>query len=131
MKQITIAELRKMNNTEGLILQGCGGDLTEWVEGINKMLTDEGILQNGSTFKEVSTFERQGIINLLFHMEGVDLNIGKLAMWRLQTHGNFGGTWVSDYVSNRLGGFVQGHEKSECADITDNNENQMQGMQMN
>ena len=33
--------------------------------------------------------------------------MGKLAMWRLQTHGQFGGTWLSDYVPNRLGGFIQ------------------------
>ena len=26
-------------------------------------------------------------------------------MWRLQTHDTFGGTWLSDYVPNRLGGF--------------------------
>ena len=31
--------------------------------------------------------------------------MGKLAMWRIQTHGQFGGTWLSDYVPNRLGGF--------------------------
>lgn len=107
MKQITTTELRKMNHIEGLILQGCGGDLTEWVDGINEMFTDESILRNGDTFKEVSTFEHKGIINLLFHMNGVDLDIGKLAMWRLQTHNQFGGTWLSDYVPNRLGGFVQ------------------------
>ena len=35
------------------------------------------------------------------------MDVGKLAMWRLQTHGQFGGTWLSDYVPNRLGGFVQ------------------------
>lgn len=28
-------------------------------------------------------------------------------IWRLQTHAQFGGTWLSDYVPNRLGGFVQ------------------------
>ena len=28
-------------------------------------------------------------------------------MWRLQTHEQFGGTWLSDYVPNRLGGFIQ------------------------
>lgn len=107
MKQITTTELRKMTGKEGLILQGCGGDLNEWVDGINEMLTDEGILRNGDTFKEVSTFEHNGIINLLFHMDGVDLDVGKLAMWRLQNHNNFGGTWLSDYVPNRLGGFTQ------------------------
>ena len=33
-----------MNGKEGLILQGCGGEVQEWVDGINKMLTDKGIL---------------------------------------------------------------------------------------
>lgn len=107
MKQITTTELRQMSGKEGLILQGCGGDLQEWVDGINGMLTDDGILQNGSTFKDVSVFEHGDLTNLLFPMEGVDLDIGKLAIWRLQTHDNFAGTWASDYVENRLGGFTQ------------------------
>ena len=40
-------------------------------------------------------------------------------MWRLQTHANFGGTWLSDFVPNRLGGFIgepaQEAEKPDCA----------------
>jgi len=32
-------------------------------------------------------------------------------MWRLQTHPHFGGTWLSDYVPNRLGGFLQEQEQ--------------------
>ena len=28
-------------------------------------------------------------------------------MWRLRTHETFGGTWLSDYVPNRLGGFEE------------------------
>ena len=32
IKIVTIDELRQMNDQEGLILQGCGGDLQEWVE---------------------------------------------------------------------------------------------------
>ena len=32
-----------MPDKEGLILQGCGGDLTEWVDGINEMLTKAGM----------------------------------------------------------------------------------------
>ena len=34
---ITAEDLRRMPDKEGLILQGCGGDLTEWVDGINEM----------------------------------------------------------------------------------------------
>lgn len=30
IKTVTIDELRQMNDQEGLILQGCGGDLQEW-----------------------------------------------------------------------------------------------------
>ena len=42
---ITAEDLRRMPDKEGLILQGCGGDLTEWVDGINEMLTKAGILK--------------------------------------------------------------------------------------
>jgi len=103
MKHITTDELRRMTNTEGLILQGCGGDPNEWVTGINELLTKEGILLDGDTFKDVSVFEHGGLTNLLFSMDGVKLDIGRLAMWRLQSHGTFGGTWLSDYLPNRLG----------------------------
>lgn len=44
--------------------------------------------------------------------------MGKLAMWRLHSHEQFGGTWLSDYVPNRLGGFISKHEpdkiKPDC-----------------
>lgn len=118
MKKITLEELRRMNNSEGLILQGCGGELDEWVTGINELFTKEGILLDGDTFKDVSVFEHDGHTNLLFNMDNVRLDVGKLAMWRLQTHSQFGGYWLSDYVPNRLGGFVneqsQEREKPDC-----------------
>ncbi len=118
IKKITTDELRRMSDKESLILQGCGGDLDEWVSGINELFTKENILLDGETFKDVSVFERDGYTNLLFHMNDVKLDIGKLAMWRLQTHSQFGGTWLSDYVPNRLGGFVHGQsqarEKPDC-----------------
>ena len=52
IKSITPGDLRHMQNQEALILQGCGGDLTEWVDGINGILTDEGILKDGFRFEE-------------------------------------------------------------------------------
>ena len=36
-------------------------------------------------------------------------------MLRLQTHGNFGGTWLSDYVPNKLGGFISKEQTAETA----------------
>ena len=44
IKIVTIDELRQMNDQEGLILQGCGGDLQEWVDGINELFAQAGIL---------------------------------------------------------------------------------------
>ena len=116
---ITTEDLRRMEEKEGLILQGCGGDLKEWVDGINEMLTEAGILKEGSRFGDVSTFQYGELTCLLFPFEDVKLEIGKLAMWRLQTHEDFGGTWLSDFVPNRLGGFIgepsPDPEKPDCA----------------
>ena len=106
IKSVSLHELRKMNNSEGLILQGCGGDLQEWVDGINEMLTENGILQNESKFEKAYTFNNENLTCLLFPFDGVQLDVGRLAMWRLETRETFGSTWLSDYVDNRLNGFV-------------------------
>ena len=111
IRQITADDLRTMNNQEGLILQGCGGDLREWLDGINGQLAEAGILLDGNKFDMVSVFQHDGQTNLLFPFEGVKLDMGKLAMWRIQTHEQFGGTWLSDYVPNRLGGFIQAEQR--------------------
>lgn len=106
INNIKADELRKMQGMEGLILQGCGGDPQEWVDGINDMLTEAGILLDNTQFSDVSVFEHEGLTNILFPFdETVHAHTGKLAMWRLATHNDFGGTWLSDYVENRLGGF--------------------------
>lgn len=106
IKEITAAELRSMNDSEGLILQGCCGDINEWIDGINKELTGSGILKNGARLDDVCKFTNDGLTCLLFKFsEGTDIDIGKLAIWRIQTHEALGGTWLSDYVPNKLGGF--------------------------
>ena len=113
IKQITTEDLLRMDGQEGLILQGCGGGLQEWVDGINTLLTEAGILMEGSKFESVSTFQHKGLTNLLFPFDGVKLDTGKLAMWRLQTHEQFGGTWLSDYVPNQLGGYLAEPEQKK------------------
>ena len=71
------------------------------------MLAEDGILLDGTRFHDCSAFEHDGVTCLLFPFsEDVMLDMGRLAVWRLQTHDNFGGTWLSDYVPNRLGGFT-------------------------
>ncbi len=44
VKQITTDDLRRMENQDGLIFHGCGGDPQEWVDGINGLLTEAEIL---------------------------------------------------------------------------------------
>lgn len=119
MNRISIAntdELREMRYSEGLIIQGCGGDLTEWIDGINDLLTNEGILLEGTKFESVMAFKHDELTNLLFlFSEDVKLNVGKLAIWRIASHSAFSGTWLSDYVNNRLGGFtLSAFEKEIC-----------------
>ena len=107
VKQITTDDLRHMEGQEGLVLQGCGGDPQEWVDGINRELTEAGILLDGGKLENVVSFRHDGVTCLLFPFGDAELNIGKFAMWRIQTHDRYGGTWLSDYVPNRLGGFIQ------------------------
>lgn len=110
IRRIETEEIRTMQNSEGLVLQGCGGDPKEWLDGINDLLTEAGILKDGNAFQNIAVFEHDGLTNILFHFEGVSVDTGKLAVWRLATHEQFGGTWLSDYVPNRLGGFTQSCE---------------------
>ena len=91
INQITLTDLRRMNGKEGLVLQGCGGDPQEWLDGINSLLTDEGILKNGSRFENISVFQNGELTNILFPFEdGLEIDMGKLAMWRLRSHERIG-----------------------------------------
>lgn len=118
IKTVTAETLREMKGKEGIIFQGCGGDPQEWLDGINDLLTQAGILQNGSRFQNIESFQNGGLTNLLFPFEdGMSLDLGKLAVWRIQTHEQFGGTWLSDYVSNQLGGFIGESAESEGENI--------------
>ncbi len=108
IRTISTGQLRCMGDQEGLILQGCGGDPQEWVDGINEILAQECILKKGAGFEEAYTFRHDGLTCMLFPFkEDMELDIGKLAAWRLASYSTFGGTWLSDYVPNRLGGFIQ------------------------
>lgn len=113
VKEISIDELRRMNGKDGLVLQGCGGDLQEWLDGINDLLTTEGVLLNGSKFDTIYSFQVGDHTDLLFPFDNVELNIGKFAMWRLQTQNTFFGKWLSDFVPNELGGSLTEEQAEE------------------
>lgn len=123
MTELTTDQLRGMSGQEGLILQGCGGDLQEWLDGINDLFTEEGILLDGTRFKDAAFFRHDGLTNLLFTFDGVKVNGGRLAAWRVNTHEVFGGTWLSDYVPNYLEGFVNDQHTVQTMDL----ENDMGG----
>ena len=119
VKKINPETLRTMSGKDALILRGCGGNLQEWVDGINDTLLKENILRNGSRIEGCSAFEYDGLTCLVFPFEGADLDIGRLAMWRLATVEQFHGIWMSDFVDNYLGGFateeeVQQQKKPDC-----------------
>lgn len=108
IKKITTEDLRRMNDSDGLVLQGCGGDLQEWLDGINSLFTEEKLLLNGTKFENIYAFENEGLTNLLFPFnDSAKLDMGRLAIWRLRSHEQFGGTWLSDYIPNRLSDFTE------------------------
>ena len=108
IRLISTEQLRRMGDQEGLVLQGCGGNPQEWLDGINEILAQECILKKGAGFEEAHTFRHDGLTCMLFPFkENMELDMGKLAIWRLASYSTFGGTWLSDYVPNRLGGFIQ------------------------
>lgn len=84
--EITNNELCRMENQEGLVLQ-------DWLDGINSILTQAGILKNGTKYADIRTFQNDSATCLLFPFtEDIQVDMGKLAMWRLQTHSDFGST---------------------------------------
>ena len=100
---LTKESIRQMRGQEGLILMGCGGSAEEWESGINNWLTEEGILLDGTKFTHISPFRYNGMICLLFSFtEDVRLNVGKLAVWRIQNRESFGAVWLSDFLDNQL-----------------------------
>ena len=74
IEKITADDLRDMEHQEGLVLQGCGGEAQEWLDGINDLLTQDGILQNGSRFETVKVFQHDGLNNLLFPFENIQVD---------------------------------------------------------
>ena len=79
IRLISTEQLRRMEDQEGLVLQGCGGDPQEWLDGINEILAQECILKKGAGFEEAYTFRHDGLTCMLFPFkENMELDVGKL-----------------------------------------------------
>ena len=92
---------RAVKGKEGLVCTGCGGPISEWIKGVTKAITSNGIAKGeakdlwGKVYMLKTT---GGRIDIAFvFKDNKKFDIGKMAMWRLQ----FGGmSWISDYVPN-------------------------------
>ena len=99
---MSLSEVKELNNKDYdyLVFQGCGGDLDEWETGIADLLKDNDIVPADFQFKEVYSFENGDLINLAFALNDKNINMGKLALFRLEIRDVFGAMWLSDYIDN-------------------------------
>lgn len=102
IKELSSEEVKELRNDnyECLVLQGCGGDLTYWVDGFTDLLKDEGIVSDSFSFNKVYVFKNNNLTNLIFVLDSKDIDMSKLAIFRLKIRYNFGAMWLSDYVDN-------------------------------
>lgn len=108
-------DLRGLNQNDGLILQGCGGELTEWVDGINKLLTEEMILLEGSQFEDCYVFKNGELTCMLFPFGDQKVDMGRFMVWKMVTANQLGSMWLSDYIDINLG-VEQGPEQTDKPD---------------
>ena len=91
--------LKLAKQTEYLVWQGCGGQLEDWYDGITKMLIENKIAKENYKMKEMYVFENDGLTCILTPLDKLDL--GKLAVMRLEWRPVFGTMWLSDYIANK------------------------------
>lgn len=103
------ALLDEAYNGSWFTVEGAGGDLQEWEDGLNEMLAEAGVGKPTKyvtfTGKQVSDhfgFEGSNrypddLTLLCFPLDGLD--VGKLAMFKLR----FGARWFDDIVDNSTG----------------------------
>lgn len=94
--------LEKTKGKEGLVMLGAGGDPNEWVNGIAELLKESGSADSSipeelfqAALLMTSTGGRNDLV--LVFADKAPLNIGRLAMWRLQFGDN---NWISDFKVN-------------------------------
>lgn len=90
------------SKSEGIVLLGAGGSLDQWIDGLTSALCEEGVTvsrnvkHNFSEFIKLTTSGGRIDLVMVFK-EKADIDLGKLAMWRLH-YGNC--SWISDYIVN-------------------------------
>lgn len=103
VQDISFNELvRTHQGQEGIVMLGAGGDMNDWIDGLTKMLNEDGIAQ-GTPEELFSGFYRLNTTGgrtdlVMFFGDTGKFNIGKMAIWRLQFGGDM--SWYSDWVDN-------------------------------
>ncbi len=107
VKRIAAGELRSMEDSDGLILQNLKEDPEDCVDAVNALFATRHILKNGTKFHDCLAFDFEGKTCLLFpFMKDVELFPGKLAVWLNRTQRIYQGAWLTDFVDDHLGGFL-------------------------
>lgn len=101
--QVSFSQLKTLPGFSMIVL-GAGGELQDWVNGIAEMLQKEKIVK-----EQIDTFSSAAVITgnilgsegrrdlLLTFNPAAEVEVGKLAMWRLR----FGDiSWLEDYTVN-------------------------------
>jgi len=103
IKDIKFSDFEKqVKDSQGIVLLGAGGDLNDWINGVSEELEKQQVVDTSDPSKLWSQYYKLvttgGRIDLaLTFNSSYPLNIGKMAMWRLQ----FGHcSWISDYLVN-------------------------------
>lgn len=96
-----IDELLHEFEGEGLVCLGCGGNLNEWVDGVNNIMLSQNVTSHPKIFGDAIHFEYEGLTNLLFPFptDSDDFNVSRLAIVRLHYDWM---KWWSDYKDNTL-----------------------------
>ena len=102
INSISCSEVKELlnNNYEYLVLQGCGGNLKDWVDGITDMLRANKIVPDSFSFNEIYSFEDNNLVNMAFALNSKNIDMGKLAIFRLKIREEVGAMWLSDYIDN-------------------------------
>lgn len=98
-KKYTTKEIFKLKGEEGLVAVGCGGDITDWVEGLNEIVYLCGATELESYWKidDVHEFELANITCIYFPIED-NMDMGKLAVIRIEYMEWL--KWLSDFQVN-------------------------------
>ena len=64
------------------------------------MLKYVSIVNQDFIFDEVYVFENNNLTNIAFPLKDKNIDIERLAMFRLRIREDFGAMWLSDYIDN-------------------------------